>query len=129
MTYDDGYDDEFDELSDEFEPATSRPDRYAAGDSDALLRRVIDIIATAPSFPLSSTPRIDRDEIIQLLQEALERLPNDLKEARFMIKDRAEFVAKARREAQEIEDAARQQAEPDRVLGHQAGPLDGLLEV
>jgi hypothetical protein len=111
MTYDDGYNDEFDELAEEFEYEAPRQDRYAANDSETLLRRVIDIIATAPTFPLSSTPRIDRDEIIQLLEEALDRLPNDLKEARWMIKERQEFVAKTRREAQEIEDAARQQAE------------------
>ena len=76
MTYDDGYDDEYDELEDEFE--APRPDRYAANDSETLLRRVIDIIATAPTFPLSSTPRIDRDEIIQLLEEALDRLPEEI---------------------------------------------------
>jgi hypothetical protein len=88
------------------------PDRYgAANDSETLLRRVIDIIATAPTFPLSSTPRIDREEIIQLLEEALDRLPDDLRQARWMLKERQEFVAKTRREADEILEAARVQAE------------------
>ena len=107
MTYDDGYDEDFED--DAFvEP---RPDHYAANDSETLLRRVVDIIATAPTFPLSSTPRIDREEIIQLLEEAVERLPEDLRTARWMLRERQEFLAKTRREADEILEAGRQQAE------------------
>ena len=107
MTYDDGYDEDFED--DAFvEP---RPDHYAANDSETLLRRVVDIIATAPTFPLSSTPRIDRDEIIQLLEEAVERLPEDLRTARWMLRERQEFLSKTRREADEILEAGRQQAE------------------
>ncbi len=59
------------------------------GDAETLLRRAVDIVATAPNMPLSSTPRIDRDEIIE----------------------RQDFVAKTRREADELLDAARVQAE------------------
>jgi len=76
-----------------------------------LLRRAIDIIATAPNMPLSSTPRIDRDVIIEILEEALHRLPNELREARWMMKQREEFVARTRREADELIDAAKVQAE------------------
>jgi len=108
MTYDERYDEGFDDDSGYDAP---RPDRFAANDSETLLRRVIDVIATAPTFPLSSTPRIDRDEIIQLLEEALDRLPDDLRQARWMLKERQEFVAKTRREADEILEAARVQAE------------------
>ena len=81
------------------------------GDAETLLRRAIDIIATAPTMPLSSSPRIDRDEIIELLEEALHRLPEEMRQARWMIKERQEFVAKTRREADELLEAARVQAE------------------
>ena len=81
------------------------------GDAEALLRRAIDIIATAPTMPLSSSPRIDRDEIIELLEETLHRLPEEMRQARWMIKERQEFVAKTRREADELLEAARVQAE------------------
>jgi hypothetical protein len=107
MSYDDHYDDDDDSGFD-----TRRPDvRSGPNDSETIVRRVIDIIATAPTFPLSSTPRIDRDEIIQLLEEAVGRLPDDLRQARWMLKERGEFVAKTRREADEILEAARVQAE------------------
>ena len=62
-------------------------------------------------MPLSSSPRIDRDEIIELLEEALHRLPDELRQARWMLKERQEFVAKTRREADDLLEAARVQAE------------------
>jgi hypothetical protein len=81
------------------------------GDSGILLRRAIDIIATAPNMPLSATPRIDRDEIIELLEGALSRLPDELRQARWMMKEREEFLQRTHREADEIIDAAKVQAE------------------
>ena len=109
MTYDDQYDDDYDELddSDAFVVST----QGYVGDAEQLLRRAIDIIATAPTMPLSSSPRIDRDEILELLEEALHRLPEEMRQARWMIKERQEFVAKTRREADELLEAARVQAE------------------
>ena len=103
------YDDDYDEIDEEY-PDPGAPGGYV-GDAETLLRRAVDIIATAPTMPLSSSPRIDRDEIIELLEEALHRLPAELREARWMIKERQEFVSKTRREADELLEAARVQAE------------------
>ncbi len=108
MSYDDGYD-EYDEIDDEY-PDPAQQTGYV-GDAETLLRRAVDIIATAPTMPLSSSPRIDRDEIIELLEEALARLPDELRQARWMLKERQEFVAKTRREADELLELARVQAE------------------
>jgi hypothetical protein len=108
MSYDDHRDD-YDEIDDDY-PDPGDQTGYV-GDAETLLRRAVDIIATAPTMPLSSSPRIDRDEIIELLEEALARLPAELREARWMLKERQEFVAKTRREADELLEAARVQAE------------------
>ena len=105
----DEYYDDYEEIDDEY-PDARATDGYV-GDAETLLRRAIDIIATAPTMPLSSSPRIDRDEIIELLEEALQRLPDELRQARWMLKERQEFVAKTRREADELLEAARVQAE------------------
>jgi hypothetical protein len=80
-------------------------------DSEVLIRRAIDTIASARTIPLSSSPMINRDEILQLLEEAVNRLPDELRQARWLLKERNEFVAKTRREAEDILDAARAQAE------------------
>lgn len=114
MTYDDQYDDYDDEFADqplEDSDAYVRATNGYVGDAEAMLRRAIDIIAQAPTMPLSSSPRIDRDEILELLDEALQRLPEEMRQARWMIKERQEFVAKTRREADELLEAARVQAE------------------
>src|SRR6478735_5166377 len=123
MSYDDDdYEDPYpdpDDTSAYHDPLNIRPAHAAPdpnggqyiGDAETLLRRAVDIIATAPNMPLSSTPRIDREEIIELLDEALHRLPDELRQARWMLKERQEFVAKTRREADELLEAARVQAE------------------
>jgi hypothetical protein len=102
----DQYDD-YDDIDDEY-PDPGVPGGYV-GDAETLLRRAI--VATAPTMPLSSSPRIDRDEIIELLEESLHRLPEELRQARWMLKERQEFVAKTRREADELLEAARVRAE------------------
>jgi hypothetical protein len=113
--YKDGYaNDEYDDYDGYDEIDDDYPDPGAGshvGDAETLLRRAIDIIANAPTMPLSSSPRIDRDEIIELLDEALARLPEELRQARWMLKERQDFVNKTRREANEMLEAARVQAE------------------
>jgi cell division septum initiation protein DivIVA len=86
-------------------------DEEPTHDSEAILRRVVDIIATARTIPLSASPMINRDEIIELLEEALHRFPDDLRQARWMLKERDEFFAKTQREADDILEAARAQSE------------------
>jgi cell division septum initiation protein DivIVA len=110
MSHDDQYDANFDPEIDDSDAFVRNTNGYV-GDAEALLRRAIDIIATAPTMPLSSSPRIDRDEIIEILEETLHRLPEEMRHARWMIKERQDFVSKTRREADELLEAARVQAE------------------
>ncbi len=115
MSYDDRYDDHYDEpeayeeIDDEY-PDPEQGTGYV-GDAETWLRRAIDIVANAPTMPLSSSPRIDRDEVVELLDRALASMPDELRQARWMLKERQEFVNKTRREANEMLEAARVQAE------------------
>jgi hypothetical protein len=116
MTYDDRYDDDYDDEIDDYDEIDDDyPDPKEAqghvGDAETLLRRAIDLVANAPTMPLSSSPRVDRHDLIELLDEALARLPDELRQARWMLKERQEFVNKTRREANEMLEAARVQAE------------------
>jgi len=106
MSFDD-YDDEL--IDDTFEQPA--PVQARLGESEMILRQTIDIIVQAPSVPLSSSPRVNRDEIVELLQDALDRLPEEIRQARWMLKERQEFLDKTKREADDILGAARQQAE------------------
>ena len=100
----DNYDDIDADIVDEMIP-------IELGDTETLLNQVIDKIATAPNVPLSSTPRIDRDYVVGLLQDAAACLPEEIRQARWMLKERNEFMQKTQREADEIVEAARVQAE------------------
>ncbi|MAT05423.1 MAG: hypothetical protein CL424_10325 [Acidimicrobiaceae bacterium] len=120
MTYDDRYDQQYDDGSEEpYDEYDDIDDDYPdphettghVGDAETLLRRAIDLVANAPTMPLSSSPRVDRHELIELLDEALARMPDELRQARWMLKERQEFVNKTRREANEMLEAARVQAE------------------
>lgn len=79
--------------------------------AEALIRRVIEVISTARPMPLSTTVRVERDEVLELLEEALGRLPDELRQARWMLKERDEYLAKVQREADEILEAARVRSE------------------
>ncbi len=80
-------------------------------DAETLIRRVVEIVGNAKSVPLSSSVMVTKDEVIELLEEALERLPGELREARWMLKERDEFLAKVAREGDELLEAARVRAE------------------
>jgi hypothetical protein len=87
------------------------PLNYKHPESEALLRRVAELIAGARPMPLSSSVMINKDEILELLEEAIEKLPDELRAARWLLKEREDFLLKTRRDADDILDAARNRAE------------------
>ncbi len=80
-------------------------------DAEELLRRVSDLIAAARPMPLSASAMINKEEVLELLDEAIGRLPDELREARWLRKERDEYLAKMRADGDEITDAARARAE------------------
>ncbi len=62
-------------------------------------------------MPLSSDSRINKEEVLELLTEAVERMPDELRSARWLLKEREEFLAKVRREGDELLELARARAE------------------
>ena len=82
-----------------------------APDTEILLRRVVDLVNAAPKMPLSSTVRLEKDELLELLHEAIQRLPEELRQARWLLREREEYLAKVTREGDDILAAARERAE------------------
>ena len=93
------------------DPGGSEPEPAAEGGIEGILDELIDIVATAKSMPLSSSVMITRDEALELLEAARDELPEELRRARRLLKDREEVLATARREAADIVEDARVQAE------------------
>lgn len=79
--------------------------------TEPLLRRAADLVASARPMPLSSSVMINKDEVLELIDEAIAQLPEELRAARWLLKEREEFLAKVRREGDEILEAARAKAE------------------
>jgi cell division septum initiation protein DivIVA len=93
------------------EPDEPAPSPYAAPETEQLLNRIAEIIENARPMPLSASSMIIKEEVLELLDDAIDRLPDELRAARWLLKERDEFLAKVRREGDEILDQARTRAE------------------
>jgi cell division septum initiation protein DivIVA len=98
-------------MSDNDDLPTEELPEVQMGDAEEILLDLIELISKAPNVPLSSTPRIDREEVVALLEDAIACLPSEVKEARFLLKEKENFLNRSQREADEIIEAARTQAE------------------
>jgi cell division septum initiation protein DivIVA len=72
------------------------------------------LIEEAKSVPLSSSAVINREEFLELLAQLKEGVPDEIRQARWMARDRDELLARARKEAERIVQEAAEQR--DRLL-------------
>ena len=89
----------------------SEPDPYRPPQVEAILREARDIIENARAMPLSASSMVNKEELLEMIDEAMRRLPDDLRNARWLLKEREEFLAKVTREGDEILELARSRAE------------------
>jgi hypothetical protein len=82
-----------------------------AYDLETILRELREIIDTARTMPMSASVLVNREESLELIDEALGALPDELRHARWLLKERDEYLAQARRDAEDIVEAGRVQAE------------------
>ena len=80
-------------------------------DAEALIRSALDLVQTAKAMPLSASVLVSREELAELLQAALDRMPDELRQARWLLKEREEFLAEKGREADALLEEVRVQAE------------------
>jgi cell division septum initiation protein DivIVA len=86
-------------------------------DVSARLQQIEEIIQEAKSMPLSSSALVNREELLEILEAARADLPEEIKQARWVVKDREELLAKARRDGEAI--VVRAQQERTRLLSEQ----------
>jgi cell division septum initiation protein DivIVA len=97
----DGYEDE-----EYAEPSA----RHVRRDIEADLRDLIEIVSNAKQMPLSNSSLIARDEVMALLEQALHSLPDEIREARWALRDREELMAAEVQKAQQLMDQVRAEA-------------------
>ncbi len=75
------------------------------------MRQLREVISNARPMPLSASSMVNKEELFGLVDEAIARLPDELRSARWLLKQREEFLDKVRREGDEILELARSRAE------------------
>jgi F0F1-type ATP synthase membrane subunit b/b' len=73
------------------------------------LEQLEDILREAKSMPLSSSVLINKDEVMELVRQMQEDLPGEIKQARWIVKDREDLLAKARAEGDKLIEHAREE--------------------
>jgi vacuolar-type H+-ATPase subunit H len=72
------------------------------------------LVDEAKAVPFSSSAVINRDEFLELLAQLKQGVPDEIRQARWLSRDRDEMLARARKEAERIVAEAREQR--DRLL-------------
>jgi regulator of protease activity HflC (stomatin/prohibitin superfamily) len=75
-----------------------------------LIDKLDDLVHNAKTMPLSDQVRIDRDEIYEILDQMRATIPEEIKQARWIVKERQEMLAEAKREVDRLLAEAREQA-------------------
>lgn len=77
-----------------------------------IITSLYDLVQDARSVPLSSEKCIlERDKVLDMLDEIIAQLPAELKQSRTIVESRNELIAQARREAENIIKKAQEDAE------------------
>src|SRR2546426_1105612 len=95
-------------------------------DITARLQQLEEIVQEAKSMPLSASALVNREEILELLETARAELPEEIKQARWVVKDREELLAKGRREAEGLIERGRH--EQTRLVSEQEVVQEAIHE-
>ena len=75
-----------------------------------LIDKLDDLVHNAKAVPLTDQVRIDREEIYDILDQMRATIPEEIKQARWIVKERQEMLAEAKRECDRLIGEAREQA-------------------
>ncbi len=75
-----------------------------------LIEKLDDLVHNAKAVPLTDQVRIDREEIWEILDQMRATIPEEIKQARWIVKERQEMLSEAKREAERLVGDARESA-------------------
>lgn len=84
-------------------------------DVETSIARMEELLAEARPMPLSASVMVNRQDFDDLIADLREALPDEIRQARWVLKERDEVLAQARREAAQLLDDA--EAERARLIG------------
>jgi cell division septum initiation protein DivIVA len=77
----------------------------------ALIDRIEEILESGRSVPFSSSRMVDPDKIFEIIDEIRAQFPDELKQARWIVKERQEMLEEAEKQANLILEEARERAQ------------------
>lgn len=84
-----------------------------------IINAIYDLVQDARAMPLGADKCIvERDKVLDMLDEVIAQLPSELKQARTIVESRNELISQARREAENIVRQA--QAQADKMITQEA---------
>src|SRR6187399_2777438 len=75
-----------------------------------LIDKLDDLVHNAKQVPLTDQVRVDKEEIYDILDQMRATIPEEIKQARWIVKERQEMLAEAKRECDRLIGEAREQA-------------------
>lgn len=97
-----------------------------------LLEKIEDIVEDASKFPLSNKVMIDKEEILEVINEIRLKLPDEINRASWVAKERQRILSEAQSEADELIDKVKEQqhklVEENEITKHAKQYADQLLE-
>src|SRR5476651_1084585 len=82
-----------------------------------LIDKLDDLVHNAKPVPLTDQVRVDKEEIYDILDQMRATIPEEIKQARWIVKERQEMLAEAKKEAERIIKDARDRQE--RLVGEE----------
>src|SRR4028118_58154 len=67
-----------------------------------LIDKLDDLVHNAKPVPLTDQVRVDKEEIYDILDQMRATIPEEIKQARWIVKERQELRAAAKREAERL---------------------------
>ncbi len=77
----------------------------------ALIDRIEELVESGRSVPFSSNKMVDPDKIFEIVDEIRAQFPDELKQARWIVKERQEMLEEAEKEANRVLEEARDRAQ------------------
>lgn len=96
-------------MTDHIEPAHPAP--MVPGAIADLLEDLLSEIQSARAVPLSNNVMINQEEILDRLHQAIEDLPEELRAARWMVREREAYIARTNEKARDLLIKAREESE------------------
>jgi F0F1-type ATP synthase membrane subunit b/b' len=85
-----------------------------------LIDKLDDLVHNAKTIPLSDSVRVDKEEIYDILDQMRATIPEEIKQARWIVKERQEMLAEAKKEAERIIKDARERLVGEEEVTKQA---------